>query len=43
MKYSERKVATLYKEDFTQPFMETVGSNERYIDVLSIVYHSISY
>jgi hypothetical protein len=43
MKYSEREVATLYEEDFTQPFMGTFGSDGSDIDVLTIVHHSISY
>lgn len=43
MKYSEREVATLYEEDFTQPFMGTFGSDGSDIDVLTIVHHAISY
>ncbi len=43
MKYSEREVAPLHQEDFTQPFMGTFGSDGSDIDVLTIVHHSISY
>ena len=43
MKYSEREVDRLYKEDFTQPFVGSFDSESSDIDVLTIVHHSISY
>jgi hypothetical protein len=43
MKYSEREVAPLYNEDFTQPFIGNFGSEGSDIDVLTVVHHSISY
>ena len=43
MRYSEREVAALYEEDFTQPFIGSFGSEGNDIDVLTIVHHSIDY
>jgi hypothetical protein len=43
MKYSEREVAPLYNEDFTQNFIGNFGSEGSDIDVLTVVHHSISY
>lgn len=43
MKYSERKVAPLYDEDFTLPFVGSFVSEGSNIDVLTVVHHSISY
>ena len=43
MKYSEREVAPLYQEGFTQPFVGSFGSEGNDIDVLTVVHHTISY
>lgn len=43
MKYSEREVAPLKDEDFTQPFIGHFGTPGNDIDVLKVVHHSLSY
>ena len=43
MKYSENEVAPLRKEDFTLPFVGSIGSADAIIDVLTFVHRSISY
>lgn len=43
MKYSEREVTPLYDEDFTKPFVGTIGSADAEIDILTVVHHAISY
>jgi len=43
MNYSENEVAPLREEDFTIPFVGTIGAAESAIDVLTFVHHSISY
>ena len=43
MKYSENEVAFLYKEDFTEPFVINIGSEDTRIDILTFVHHAISY
>jgi hypothetical protein len=43
MKYTEQEVAPLYKEDFTKPFMVTIGALNSSIDILTFVHHAIFY
>jgi hypothetical protein len=43
MQYSEKEVAALYEEDFTEPFVGSFGTEGNDIDVLTIVHHSIDY
>ncbi len=43
MKYSESEVTPLLKEDFTIPFVGTIGSSDAVIDVLTFVHQSISF
>ncbi len=43
MKYSESEVTPLLKEDFTIPFVGTIGSGDAVIDVLTFVHQSISF
>ncbi len=43
MKYSENEIAPLEKEDFTLPFVGSIGSADAIIDVLTFVHRSISY
>ena len=43
MKYSESEIAPLQKEDFTSPFVGSIGSAEAMIDVLTFVHRSISF
>ncbi len=43
MNYSENEVAPLYDEDFTQPFVSTIGGGESAIDFLTVVDFSLSY
>lgn len=41
MNYTEKEVSPLKNEDFTKPFIGTVGSAEAKMDVLTVVHHSI--
>lgn len=43
MNYSESEVTPLLKEDFTTPFVGSIGSAEAVIDVLTFVHQSISF
>ena len=43
LKYSKNEVAPLLEEDFTKPFMGTIGSAENSIDILTVVHHSLSF
>ncbi len=43
MNYSEDEVAPLYNEDFTQPFVSTIGGEGSTIDLLTVVHFSLSY
>ena len=43
MKYSENEVAPLHNEDFTKPFVGTIGSTDANVDVLTFVHHAISF
>lgn len=43
MNYSESEVAPLYEDDFTQPFVSTVGGGESAIDFLTVLHFSLSY
>lgn len=43
MNYSKNEVAPLYEEDFTQPFVSAIGSEESTIDFLTVVHFSLSY
>src|SRR6266700_6776906 len=43
MQYSENEVMPLHEEDFTKPFVGTVGSNEADLDVLTFVHKNISF
>jgi hypothetical protein len=43
MNYSEKEVKPLLDEDFTIPFVGTIGSADAVIDVLTIVHQSISF
>src|SRR5436190_7698805 len=43
MKYTENEVALLRQEDFTLPFVGSIGSADAIIDVLTFVHRSISY
>jgi len=43
MKYSESEVAPLRNEDFTSPFVGSIGSADAIIDVLTYVHRTISY
>lgn len=43
MQYSEKEVAALDEEDFTEPFVGSFGTEGNDIDVLTIVHHSIDY
>lgn len=43
MNYSESEVALLHQEDFTQPFVSTIGSEKSTIDLLTVVHFSLSY
>src|SRR5258706_1132472 len=43
MSYSEQEVAPLYNEDFTQPFVGTIGSADSTLDILTVVHHTISF
>jgi hypothetical protein len=43
MKYSENEVNPLLNEDFTIPFVGTIGSADAVIDVLTFVHQSISF
>ena len=43
MNYSENEVSPLLKEDFTIPFVGTIGSADAVIDILTFVHHSISF
>ena len=41
MQYSENEVAPLLKEDFTQPYVATIGGGDSTIDFLTVVHHAI--
>jgi len=43
MNYSESEVASLQEEDFTRPFVGSVGSENSVLDILTFVHHSISF
>lgn len=43
MQYSESEMALLKLEDFTTPFIGTIGEGDHVIDVLTFVHHSISF
>jgi hypothetical protein len=43
MQYSENEVALLKKEDFTTPFVGTIGSGDAMLDVLTFVHRSVSF
>ncbi|MBI5856748.1 MAG: hypothetical protein HZB42_03775 [Sphingobacteriales bacterium] len=43
MNYSESEVVPLREEDFTTPFVGTIGAADSAIDVLTFVHHSISF
>ena len=43
MNYAENEVAPLLKEDFTIPFVGTIGSADAVIDVLTFVHQSVSF
>jgi len=43
MSYSEQEVAPLRAEDFTAPFVGTIGSGDAMLDVLTIVHRSLSF
>lgn len=43
MNYSEKEVKPLLDEDFTIPFVGTIGSADAVIDVLTFVHQSISF
>jgi hypothetical protein len=43
MNYSESDVTPLLKEDFTTPFVGSIGSADAVIDVLTFVHQSISF
>ena len=43
MQYSENEVSPLYDEDFTKPFVGTIGTLEADLDVLTFVHKDISF
>ena len=43
MNYSKNEVSALETEDFTNPFVGTIGSQDAKLDVLTMVHHSISF
>lgn len=43
MNYSGNEVSPLRKEDFTKPFVGTIGSADSAIDVLTFVHHAVSF
>lgn len=43
MNYSEGEVASLLEEDFTVPFVGTIGSADAALDVLTFVHRDISF
>jgi hypothetical protein len=43
MNYSESEVVPLYNEDFSQPFVGTIGSADSVVDILTVVHHAISF
>ncbi len=43
MNYTENEISPLRKEDFTVPFVGTVGSADSAIDVLTFVHRSVSF
>lgn len=43
MNYSQNEVAPLLHEDFTKPFVGTIGPADAVIDVLTFVHQSISF
>lgn len=43
MKYTESEVSPLEDEDFTVPFVGSIGSPDAILDVLTFVHHSISF
>lgn len=43
MNYTEQEVAPLRKEDFSKPFVGSIGAADSLIDILTFVHHSISF
>jgi hypothetical protein len=43
MNYSNNEVEPLLQEDFTSPFVGTIGSSDAAIDILTFVHQSISF
>lgn len=43
MNYSKSEVSPLFDEDFTAPFVGSIGSADAVIDILTYVHHSISF
>jgi hypothetical protein len=43
MQYSENEVAPLLEEDFTKPFVGTIGPPDAELDILTVVHHAISF
>ena len=43
MNYSEKEAAPLRDEDFTKPFVGTIGSSDALLDILTVVHHAISF
>jgi hypothetical protein len=43
LKYSDNEVSPLINEDFTKPFMGSIGSSDNTIDILTVVHHSLSF
>lgn len=43
LKYADNEVSPLLSEDFTKPFMGTIGSSQNSIDILTVVHHSLSF
>ena len=43
MQYSQSEVASLQKEDFTEPFVGSISSGNAVVDVLTFVHYSISF
>lgn len=41
MKYAQSEIADLYTEDFTKPWIGTIGTGVGEIDVLTIVHHEL--
>ncbi len=43
MKYTETEVAPLRKEDFSKPFVGTIGPAGALLDILTFVHHALSF